>query len=73
MNKAHLRAKRSLSQDNAVHLSFNAHRKNFRLRLKRDTSVFSDDLEIHDDSGQLDLDTSHIYEGHLIGMKAVHV
>lgn len=67
VHKAHLRAKRSISQDNAVHLSFQAHGKNFRLRLKRDLSVFSNELQVNDDSGPLEVDTSHVYEGHLVG------
>lgn len=72
MHKAHLRARRSIAQDNAVHLSFHAHGNHFRLRLKRDISVFSDELEIHTQEGPLDLDTSHIYEGHVVGEQIIY-
>lgn len=67
IHKAHLRAKRSVSEDNAVHISFKAHGREFRLRLKRDLKVFSNNLEVHGESGPLNVDTSHIYEGHLLG------
>ncbi|KAG5883381.1 hypothetical protein JTB14_018141 [Gonioctena quinquepunctata] len=63
-----MRAKRSLVRDNLVHLSFRSHGRDFRLRLKRDLSVFSDDMEVHGPQGKHDnVDTSHIYEGHLLG------
>lgn len=49
-------------------MSFTAHQKHFRLRLKRDLEVFSDKLEVLDDKGQrVDADPSHIYTGYLIG------
>ncbi|KAL1505705.1 hypothetical protein ABEB36_005210 [Hypothenemus hampei] len=68
VHETHLRSKRSVTWDNYVHLSFKAHQRDFRLRLKRDLEVFSDRLEVFDEKGQLiDADTSHIYSGHLIG------
>lgn len=68
IHRAHLRAKRSVTKDNTVHLSFNAHNREFRLRLKRDLHIFSDKLQvIHDNKGPVDADTSHIYRGHLLG------
>ncbi|KRT80735.1 hypothetical protein AMK59_4955, partial [Oryctes borbonicus] len=67
VHKAHLRTKRSASKDHAVHLSFRSHGRHFRLRLKRDLTVFSDNLEVHGSKGQIDVDTSHIYNGHIIG------
>lgn len=51
-----------------VHLHFHSHGKSFRLRLKRDTSTFSPDVQIVSHSGKpLDVDTTHLYEGHLQG------
>ncbi|XP_022900053.2 disintegrin and metalloproteinase domain-containing protein 10 isoform X1 [Onthophagus taurus] len=67
VHKSHLRAKRSVVRDNAVHLAFKAHGRNFRLRLKRDLGVFSENLEVHSPDGPLEVDTSHIYTGHVIG------
>ncbi|XP_051173627.1 disintegrin and metalloproteinase domain-containing protein 10 isoform X2 [Leptopilina boulardi] len=68
VHQSHLRAKRSVTRDNTVSLKFSAHGKDFHLRLKRDLSTFSDNLLIEGPSGQEeDLDTSHIYEGHLEG------
>lgn len=67
IHKAHLRAKRSVSDDTAINLNFKAHSRDFSLVLKRDLSVFSNDLEVHGDLGPIDFDTSHIYQGHLRG------
>ncbi|XP_063972508.1 disintegrin and metalloproteinase domain-containing protein 10 isoform X1 [Diachasmimorpha longicaudata] len=68
LHRHHLRAKRSVARDNAVNLKFRAHGKDFHIRLKRDLSTFSNELVIEGPSGEVeDLDTSHIYEGHLIG------
>lgn len=67
VHRAHSRARRSLNRDDAVHLSFSAHGREFRLRLKRDLDVFSNDLEVHGPSGTLDVDTSHVYKGQLLG------
>ncbi|XP_017776924.1 PREDICTED: disintegrin and metalloproteinase domain-containing protein 10 isoform X3 [Nicrophorus vespilloides] len=68
VHKAHLRARRSVVKDNAVHLSFAAHGRNFNLRLKRDLAVFSDNLEVHGTDGKpIQVDSSHIYHGHIVG------
>lgn len=67
IHEAHKRAKRSVVRDNTIHVSFQAHNRHFQLRLKRDLSVFSDSLEVHGPKGQIDVDTSHIYYGHLVG------
>ncbi|XP_076250266.1 zinc-dependent metalloprotease kuz isoform X2 [Rhynchophorus ferrugineus] len=64
---AHMRIRRSVSPDNHVHLSFAAHGRSFRLRLKRDVDVFNEHMEVYTDNGPLNVDTSHIYKGHLIG------
>ena len=51
-----------------VHVDFHSHGKPFRLKLKRDTTTFSSDIQIVSHQGQpLDVDTSHLYEGHLQG------
>ncbi|XP_048517768.1 disintegrin and metalloproteinase domain-containing protein 10 isoform X3 [Dendroctonus ponderosae] len=68
VHNAHLRSKRSLVSNNNVYLSFSAHQRHFRLRLKRDLEVFSDKLEVLDDKGQrIDMDTAHVYSGHILG------
>lgn len=68
VHSAHLRSKRSLISNNNVYLSFSAHQRHFRLRLKRDLEVFSDKLEVLDDKGQrIDMDTAHVYSGHILG------
>ncbi|XP_060523585.1 disintegrin and metalloproteinase domain-containing protein 10 isoform X2 [Cylas formicarius] len=67
VHSAHVRAKRSVVEDNHVHVSFRAHGRDFRLRLKRDLHVFSDSLEVHGPNGPIDVDTSHVYKGHLVG------
>ncbi|XP_014244166.1 disintegrin and metalloproteinase domain-containing protein 10 isoform X2 [Cimex lectularius] len=67
---AHHRAKRSAvsNREAAVQLSFRAHGRSFRLRLKRDTDTFSQHIEVVDSAGRhLPHDTSHLYQGHLIG------
>ena len=57
------------NQQNHVELDFLAHGRSFNLRLKRDYSVFHNDLEIEDGFGNSissDHDLSHIYEGYLV-------
>lgn len=69
VHRAHQRVRRSAPhrEDAAVHVTFSAHGRHFRLRLKRDLSTFSDKLEVVGPSGPLQVDTTHIYQGHLIG------
>lgn len=65
----HLRAKRSLSNP-FVHINFHAYGRHFPIRLKRDTSVFSENLIVDVGSKKLDdFDLSHIYSGSLWGEK----
>ncbi|XP_043272222.1 disintegrin and metalloproteinase domain-containing protein 10 isoform X1 [Venturia canescens] len=74
VHRNHLRAKRSVTRENSLSLKFRSHGRDFHLRLKRDLAVFSDNLVIEGPSGEIeDLDTSHIYEGHLIGEPNSHV
>lgn len=75
IHERHMRIKRSpQDQDAALHLKFYAHNRHFHLRLKRDASVFSNDLVIEaHDRRPLDVDLSHIYSGHLVGEPTSHV
>ncbi|XP_075149957.1 zinc-dependent metalloprotease kuz isoform X2 [Haematobia irritans] len=70
---SHHRARRSVTKDHYVHLKFQAHGRDFHIRLKRDLQTFSDKLEIIDSNGPLDVSTDHIYEGHVIGDRNSYV
>lgn len=71
---AHNRVRRSApsaddttNQQQLVHVQFHAHARQFQLRLRRDTHVFSDRLRVDDAQGRpLQVDTAHIYHGDLI-------
>lgn len=71
VHRNHLRSKRSATTEQSsglVTLRFRAHGRDFRLRLKRDLQTFSTDLTVVGPGDQpLDLDASHIYQGHLLG------
>ncbi|XP_061737935.1 disintegrin and metalloproteinase domain-containing protein 10 isoform X1 [Nerophis ophidion] len=70
LQNSHQRAKRALSpHDGTVHLDFHSHGRHFNLRMRRDTSVFSPDLEIEVSGEEAPIDTSHIYSGELLGEK----
>lgn len=43
------------------------HFRQFNLRMKRDTSLFSDDFKVEVSNQVIDYDTSHIYTGHIYG------
>lgn len=43
------------------------HFRQFNLRMKRDTSLFSDDFKVEMSNQVIDYDTSHIYTGHIYG------
>lgn len=64
----HVRNRRSTDDSEAfIHLQFHSHGKPFRLKLKRDTSTFSSNIEIVSYQNlPLDVDTSHIYDGYLL-------
>uniref|UniRef100_A0A1A9V163 Peptidase M12B propeptide domain-containing protein n=1 Tax=Glossina austeni TaxID=7395 RepID=A0A1A9V163_GLOAU len=71
---SHHRARRSVTKDHYVHLKFQAHGRDFHLRLKRDLYTFSDKLEIIDNNnGPLDVATDHIYDGQVIGDRNSYV
>ncbi|XP_023703400.1 disintegrin and metalloproteinase domain-containing protein 10 isoform X2 [Cryptotermes secundus] len=74
VHRSHIRARRSVTRDNAVHLRFTSHGRSFNIRLKRDLSTFSNNLVVVGPSGQKeDLETSHIYHGHIIGEAGSYV
>ena len=67
-NEATLSLQQQSRNQQHVDLEFSAHGRIFNLRLKRDYSVFHNDLEIEDGAGNSilsDHDLSHIYEGYL--------
>ncbi|XP_058452877.1 disintegrin and metalloproteinase domain-containing protein 10 isoform X2 [Malaya genurostris] len=67
LHASHSRAKRSVTKDHHVYLRFKAHGRDFNIRLRRDLSTFSDKLEIHTESGPIEADTSHLYQGEVLG------
>jgi hypothetical protein len=46
LHESHTRAKRAIGKDQHVHLNFSSHGEHFHLRLKRDLTTFSDNLEV---------------------------
>jgi len=63
----HSRNRRSDDSEAFIHLQFHSHGKPFRLKLKRDTSTFSSNIEIVSYQNlPLDVDTSHLYDGFLL-------
>jgi len=70
VHRSHLRAKRSINRDSTVTLKFRAHGKDFHIRLKRDSTTFSNNLIIEGSTGerQYNSDVSHVYQGNLVGM-----
>jgi len=79
IHEHHIRVRRwtegkvaGVEEEPEVHLTFTAHKTNFKLRLKRDTSTFSSSLYVDGDGVENNaVDTSHIYSGHLEGEKNV--
>jgi len=71
VHRSHIRARRSVTRDNAVHLRFISHGRSFNIRLKRDLSTFSNNLVVVGPTGQVeDVEASHIYHGHIIGKRS---
>ncbi|XP_044005029.1 disintegrin and metalloproteinase domain-containing protein 10 isoform X2 [Aphidius gifuensis] len=67
LHSNHMRAKRSTSRDNSINLKFRAHGKDFHIRLKRDTSTFSDNLIVEGPSGDIEeVDVSNQYSGSIV-------
>ncbi|KAJ8343526.1 hypothetical protein SKAU_G00308550 [Synaphobranchus kaupii] len=70
LHSNHQRAKRAVShEDKFLHLNFHAHGRYFNLRMKRDTSLFADDLKVEMSGEEMHYDTSHIYSGEIYGEK----
>lgn len=68
LHQRHQRVRRATSHpDTELHLDFVAHGRQFNLRMKRDTSIFSDDFFVELPTGERHDDTSHIYAGKLHG------
>uniref|UniRef100_A0A8C5MDB3 Disintegrin and metalloproteinase domain-containing protein 10 n=1 Tax=Leptobrachium leishanense TaxID=445787 RepID=A0A8C5MDB3_9ANUR len=68
LHQKHQRAKRAVShEDQFVHLDFHAHGRQFNLRMKRDTSLFSPDFKLEMGGETFTYDTSHIYSGQIFG------
>jgi len=67
----HLRAKRwagEPSQGPTVDLKLSTPSRYFHLRLKRESSVFSENIQLEGDAApQEEIDTSHLYTGHVKG------
>ncbi|XP_034937515.1 disintegrin and metalloproteinase domain-containing protein 10 isoform X2 [Chelonus insularis] len=68
IHRHHLRTKRSITQNQPINLKFQALDRHFHLRIKRDVTTLSDKLVVEGPSGDIEeVDTSHLYEGHLVG------
>ncbi|XP_055077278.1 disintegrin and metalloproteinase domain-containing protein 10 [Periophthalmus magnuspinnatus] len=68
LHKRHLRARRSTPpQDTFLHLDFVAFQRPFRLRLRRDAAIFSQDFTVINKNGSTLADLSHLYSGILEG------
>ncbi|XP_049514371.1 disintegrin and metalloproteinase domain-containing protein 10 [Dermacentor silvarum] len=64
------RWKRSASrgvQEQSVEVAFRALERDFRLRLVRDRSSFSDDFSLVTNNGPVDVNLDHLYSGHVVG------
>lgn len=59
LENGHQRVRRSPVQDSTLHLDFKSHGRSFKLRLKRDTTIFAPNL----DAGP-EFDPSKLYKGH---------
>uniref|UniRef100_A0A8D3EE37 Disintegrin and metalloproteinase domain-containing protein 10 n=1 Tax=Scophthalmus maximus TaxID=52904 RepID=A0A8D3EE37_SCOMX len=70
VHSKHQRAKRALShEDKFLHLDFHAHGRHFNLRMKRDTTLFAQDLKVDVSGEEIPYDTAHIYTGEIYGEK----
>lgn len=76
MHADHRRVRRSITQKNPqLHLKFDAHGRKFHIRLRRDITTFSDNLQVVSSTdGPVAVDLSHVYEGRLVDdpMSVVH-
>jgi len=53
LHAKHTRAKRAIGEEQQVHLKFTSHGEHFHLRLKRDLTTFSDNIEVEHDGAQM--------------------
>ncbi|CAJ1060495.1 disintegrin and metalloproteinase domain-containing protein 10 [Xyrichtys novacula] len=68
LHRKHLRARRATQhQENTLKLDFTAFHRTFRLRLKRNAEVFSENFRLVLENGPTSADLSHIYSGTLEG------
>ncbi|XP_064463694.1 disintegrin and metalloproteinase domain-containing protein 10-like [Ornithodoros turicata] len=68
VHNSHMRAKRSISNDNHVHVRFYAHNRDFHLRLTPDTTAFHKNLTVRRvTEGDIGVDLGHIYTGKVVG------
>ncbi|XP_068228100.1 LOW QUALITY PROTEIN: uncharacterized protein Kul [Palaemon carinicauda] len=63
LRSQHHRAKRDANH--VVSLHFTAHNRLFKLRLRRDTSIFADDVTFESTDGPIDFDLDKVYSGTL--------
>lgn len=66
VHDSHLRVKRSNTKNDHVFLNFKSFNKEFKIRLKRDLTTFSENLRIDSPKGEIYVDTSHVYQGELV-------
>ncbi|OXA56052.1 Disintegrin and metalloproteinase domain-containing protein 10 [Folsomia candida] len=79
VHEKHLRVKRWATGDGwgaeeepEVHINFKSHQRDFRLRLRRDTTSFSPNLHLEGDGAGQEREFSHIYAGHVDGVAQSH-
>uniref|UniRef100_A0A673WJK7 ADAM10 endopeptidase n=1 Tax=Salmo trutta TaxID=8032 RepID=A0A673WJK7_SALTR len=66
LHRRHRRAKRETQpQDQTLQLDFRAFLRNFRLRLRRDTTGFTEPFEVFSENISSTADLSHLYSGEL--------
>ncbi|KAK2907836.1 hypothetical protein Q8A73_008909 [Channa argus] len=67
-HRRHVRARKAVHpQEYTLHLEFRAFQRNFRLRLRRNASAFSQNFIMVSENGSTSADLSHIYSGILEG------
>ncbi|XP_065658386.1 disintegrin and metalloproteinase domain-containing protein 10 isoform X2 [Hydra vulgaris] len=64
LHDSHSRVRRSLDPNEELHLNFDAHFREFKLRLRRDTSLFTDDVSFDSSTG---FHPRNFYSGYLLG------
>ncbi|XP_035509546.1 disintegrin and metalloproteinase domain-containing protein 10 [Morone saxatilis] len=68
LHRKHLRARRATRpQEYTLQLDFTAFHRTFRLHLKRNAAVFSENFTVVSENGSMSADLSHIYSGILEG------